>query len=139
MWMLNSVGSIGKEAIICHGLYNLSSISVLMSQISAQSHSILNVGKRICNIIYAAIVFQEPIGKKGIVGLFIAATGGVLYTRGKNAASPSPPSRNIFPSRYYLNIFLVLGLSLISLFASFMTGKYQYLHEFAYDEEKNCL
>eukprot|EP00554_Chaetoceros_debilis_P003067 CAMPEP_0194086570 /NCGR_PEP_ID=MMETSP0149-20130528/21613_1 /TAXON_ID=122233 /ORGANISM="Chaetoceros debilis, Strain MM31A-1" /LENGTH=1080 /DNA_ID=CAMNT_0038769683 /DNA_START=479 /DNA_END=3721 /DNA_ORIENTATION=+ len=80
-WMLTSksVGSVGKEAIVFHGLYNLSSISVL-GLISAQSHSILNVGKRIVNVLIASIAFQEPIGVFGIIGLFIAAVGGMLYS-----------------------------------------------------------
>ena len=82
-WMLKSksVGSVGKEAIVFHGLYNLSSISVL-GLISAQSHSILNVGKRIVNVLIASIAFQEPFGFYGIMGLCIAAMGGMLYSFG---------------------------------------------------------
>lgn len=82
-WMLQSksAGSVGKEAIIFHGLYNLSSISVL-GLISAQSHSILNVGKRIVNVLIASIAFQEPIGTFGILGLCIAAVGGMMYSSG---------------------------------------------------------
>ena len=84
-WMLNSkaVEPAGKEAIVFHGLYNLSSISVL-GLISAQLHSILNVGKRIVNVLAACIAFQEPIGFHGIVGLCIAAMGGMFYSFGGN-------------------------------------------------------
>ena len=82
-WMLlsKSAGSVGKDAIIFHGIYNLSSISVL-GLISAQSHSILNVGKRIVNVLIASIAFQEPIGTFGIFGLCIAAVGGIMYSSG---------------------------------------------------------
>ena len=79
MWMLMSAGQVGKEAIIFHGLYNIASISVLCL-ISAQSHSLLNVGKRICNVLAAAVIFNEPVGHSGIMGLCIAAIGGLVYS-----------------------------------------------------------
>mmetsp|Transcript_33613 Transcript_33613/g.49393 ORF Transcript_33613/g.49393 Transcript_33613/m.49393 type:complete len:1148 (-) Transcript_33613:125-3568(-) len=79
MWMLRSAGQLGAQAIIFHGLYNIASISVL-TLISAQSHSLLNVGKRICNVLVAALVFHEPVGPIGILGLGIAAIGGALYS-----------------------------------------------------------
>ena len=81
VWMLKTAGQPGKEAIIFHGLYNIASISVL-SIISAQSHSLLNVGKRIFNVITASIIFHEPISSNGILGLCIAAIGGICYTCG---------------------------------------------------------
>jgi len=81
LWMLETSGRAGKEAIFFHGLYNIASISVL-SLISAQSHSLLNVGKRIFNVITAAIIFHEPIGPNGCFGLCIAACGGILYSCG---------------------------------------------------------
>lgn len=69
----------GKEAIVFHGLYNIASISILCL-ISTQCHSLLNVGKRIVNVLYSGIVFRESIGYNGIRGLHIAAVGGFLYT-----------------------------------------------------------
>jgi hypothetical protein len=76
---LTSVGRAGKEAVIFHGLYNLASITVLCL-ISAQSHSLLNVGKRICNVLAAAVVFNEPVGHNEIMGLCVAAIGGLFYS-----------------------------------------------------------
>jgi len=69
----------GSEAILYHALYNIFSISVL-SLVSAQSHSLLNVGKRISNVIIAAFVFQVPLGVGGIIGLLVAAIGGFVYS-----------------------------------------------------------
>ena len=82
-WMLLSptAGRKGLEAALSHGMFNLASVSVL-SLITAQSHSLLNVGKRICNVLYAAVVFHEPIGRNGTMGLCIAAIGGILYSAG---------------------------------------------------------
>lgn len=73
----------GQEAIVFHGIYNIASISVLCL-ISTQSHSLLNVGKRIVNVLYAGIVFGESIGFNGFIGLCIAAMGGILYSSGSN-------------------------------------------------------
>jgi hypothetical protein len=81
-WFLTSGGVHvqGKEAIILHGLYSIGSISVL-SLITAQSHSLLNVGNRIVNVIVAAIFFHQPLGVKGGIGLCVAAVGGILYCK----------------------------------------------------------
>ena len=81
-WFLTSgwVHVQGKEAIILHGLYSIGSISVL-SLITAQSHSLLNVGNRIVNVIVAAIFFHQPLGVKGGIGLCVAAVGGILYCK----------------------------------------------------------
>ena len=68
----------GFQAIGFHGLYNLASISVL-SFISAPSHSLLNVGKRISNVIVATIAFKEKIGEEGVIGLVIAFIGEITY------------------------------------------------------------
>jgi len=85
-WMFKS--QVGKEAIVFHGLYNIASISVLCL-ISTQSHSLLNVGKRIVNVLYAGIVFRESIGFDGIRGLCIAGMGGILYSSGRNMTKTS--------------------------------------------------
>ena len=61
-----------------HGLYNLASMIVL-GLISAPSHSLLNVGKRISNVLVASIVFKEKNEQKGIIGLVVASLGGIAY------------------------------------------------------------
>ena len=76
--MITTCKHYGFEAIVFHGLYNLASITVL-GLISAPSHSLLNVGKRISNVLVASIVFKEKIDQKGIIGLAIASVGGVSY------------------------------------------------------------
>lgn len=78
-WMFKSPA--GQEAIVFHGIYNIASISVLCL-ISIQSHSLLNVGKRIVNVLYASIVFDESIGFIGFFGLCIAAMGGIIHSSG---------------------------------------------------------
>jgi len=78
-------GRSGFESIVFHGLYNIASISVL-SLISAQSHSLLNVGKRVSNILVAAYVFHEKIGPLGIAGLVIAALGSFAYSKSTHSA-----------------------------------------------------
>ena len=69
----------GFQAIVFHGLYNLASISVL-SFMNAPSHSLLNVGKRILNVLVATMVFGEKVGKEGVFGLVIAFIGGITYS-----------------------------------------------------------
>lgn len=131
-WILTSksAGLMGKESIVFHGLYNLSSISVL-GLISAQSHSILNVGKRIVNVLVASIAFQEPIGAFGVFGLCIAAVGGILYSFGHHcnfqrdfvAVLPSVPSGSL--GRRYLFI-VILGLAFFAQIFSVDLSIYKY-------------
>lgn len=64
---------------------------VVLSFTSAQTHSLLNVGKRIFNVFVAAYVFSEEITVQGRLGLVLAAVGGVLYSRrGKVISSQVP-------------------------------------------------
>ena len=76
---------VGKEAILFHGLYNIASISVLCL-ISTQSHSLLNVGKRIINVLYAGIVFRESVSFNGIPEVVM---GGILYSARRNMTRTS--------------------------------------------------
>ena len=68
----------GWEAVIFHALFNVSSVMVL-SLVSAPTHSLLNVGKRIANVLVAAVAFSVPLEGNGIIGLCVAAMGGILY------------------------------------------------------------
>jgi hypothetical protein len=76
----------GSRAVIFHALYNMASITVL-SLVSAPVHSLLNVGKRIANVLVAAIAFHVPLESSGILGLFVAALGGVMYKYPQMAAT----------------------------------------------------
>lgn len=67
------------QAVVFHCLYNIASITVL-SLTSAPVHSLLNVGKRIVNVLWVALVFGVPLSQVGQVGLVFAAFGTVLYT-----------------------------------------------------------
>lgn len=67
-----------SETIIFHCLYNMASITVL-SLTSAPSHSLLNVGKRIVNVIIASVAFNVAIPSSGKVGLVVAFIGGCIY------------------------------------------------------------
>jgi hypothetical protein len=78
--------SMGLQSVVFHGLYNMASISVL-SLVSAQTHSLLNVVKRISNVIFAAMVFHQPLGARGALGLLIAAIGGIMYSKSGAAAA----------------------------------------------------
>jgi len=79
-WSLMSMVKSGIQAILYHGLFNIASISVL-SLTTALTHSLLNVGKRLSNIIVALIVFRRPLGLTGVSGLCIAAMGGIIYSK----------------------------------------------------------
>jgi hypothetical protein len=57
----------------------MASITVL-SLTSAPVHSLLNVGKRIANVIYASMVFGTIIPKAGKVGLIIVGAGTLIYS-----------------------------------------------------------
>lgn len=78
-------GNAGKHAILFHGLYNIFSITVL-NLVSAPTHSLLNVGKRIFNVLMAALYCNEELGRKGVFGLIIAAIGSYGYAK-KNATT----------------------------------------------------
>ena len=66
------------RAVLFHCLYNMASITVL-SLTSAPVHSLLNVGKRIANVLAAAVAFSTPISSGGRVGMLFAAVGAMLY------------------------------------------------------------
>ena len=110
IWMLTLTGKPGMEGIMFHGLYNIASISVL-SLISAQTHSLLNVGKRVSNILVAAAVFHKPLGVKGVLGICTAAVGGLVYSSAaggrmhlKNDRGKGIRSKSRFTSRFAGNL-----------------------------------
>jgi len=74
----NAPGGFGMQAVFFHGMYNMASISVL-SMVAVQTHSLLNVGKRITNVIVATIFFGIHLQISGIIGLFVALFGGFVY------------------------------------------------------------
>jgi hypothetical protein len=74
------------DAILYFSCYQIASI-VVLSLTSAPTHSLLNVGKRISNVIYAAYVFSDPLGTVGVIGLCIAFFGGILYSNSKKKKS----------------------------------------------------
>lgn len=66
------------KAVFFHCFFNIASITVL-SLTSALVHSLLNVGKRIVNVMAVAVVFGVPLSMSGKVGLIFAAAGTVIY------------------------------------------------------------
>ena len=116
-FMFNSV--FGREAIVFHGLYNLASISVLCL-ISTQSHSLLNVGKRIINVLYAGIVFRESIGFNGILGLSTAAIGGIQYATEKNATQRS----TMQPFFYFMILAMMVSNTFMTDIEGYGIGSY---------------
>ena len=76
--ILNAVGGAGVQAVSFHSLYNIASISVLTIT-TAQTHSLLNVGKRITNVIAATIFFGVQLERSGFIGLLVALLGGAVY------------------------------------------------------------
>ena len=112
-WIVMSTGKPGVEAIVFHGLYNIASISVL-SAISAQSHSLLNVGKRVWNVMVAAVIFHDPLGRNGFFGLSIAAIGGLMYSKAGTAGGPrNMGTRTAYGIRW--NVHLKASTLLISV------------------------
>ena len=66
------------KAVTFHCLYNVFSITVL-SLTSATTHSLLNVGKRIVNVLAAAAYFGVSLSVSGKCGIGLAAVGAFLY------------------------------------------------------------
>ena len=66
------------KAVLFHCLYNVFSITVL-SLTSATTHSLLNVGKRIVNVLAAAAYFGVALSLSGKGGIGLAAIGAFLY------------------------------------------------------------
>merc|ERR1740139_1376784 len=63
----------------------MASITVL-SLTSATSHALLNVGKRITNVMIASMAFNMPLDSGGKSGLVVAAIGGCFYNDKISAA-----------------------------------------------------
>ncbi|KAL3781362.1 hypothetical protein HJC23_013446 [Cyclotella cryptica] len=66
------------RAVVFHCLYNIFSITVLCLT-SATTHSLLNVGKRIVNVLAAAAYFGVALSASGKGGIALAALGAFLY------------------------------------------------------------
>lgn len=66
------------RAVVFHCLYNIFSITVLCLT-SATTHSLLNVGKRIVNVLAAAAYFRVSLSASGKGGISLAALGAFLY------------------------------------------------------------
>ena len=64
----NTLEGYGVQDVLFHSLYNMASISVL-SITTAQTHSLLNVGKRITNVIAATIFFGVQLKSSRYLGL----------------------------------------------------------------------
>jgi len=106
-----------NEGIMFHGFYNIASISVL-GLVSAPTHSLLNVGKRISNVLVAAMFFQEPLGTYGAFGLCVAALGGFVYSKAQMIQSLLQDNWKGFSSmnRWMRILSLVSILMLIPIF-----------------------
>lgn len=101
---LSSRSLLSATAFFC--MYQISSIFVL-SLTSPPTHSLLNVGKRIVNIMVATYIFAEKMSSWTFLGLFVAAGGGILYWMEKNNIGKG--RRTIF-----LLLMLVTSYSLLS-------------------------
>lgn len=66
------------RAVVFHCLYNVFSITVL-SLTSATTHSLMNVGKRIVNVLAAAAYFGVSLSVSGKAGISLAAVGAFIY------------------------------------------------------------
>ena len=66
------------RAVVFHCLYNVFSITVL-SLTSATTHSLMNVGKRIVNVLAAAAYFGVSLSVSGKAGISFAAVGAFIY------------------------------------------------------------
>lgn len=76
--IINNNSGVLIKAVFCHCIYNMASISVL-GFTSAPAHSLLNVGKRIINVLAATMFFHLPLSFVGKIGMLVAATGALLY------------------------------------------------------------
>ena len=74
----NDTSKYVARAVVFHCLYNIFSITVLCLT-SATTHSLLNVGKRIVNVLAAAAYFGVSLSASGKGGISLAALGAFLY------------------------------------------------------------
>ena len=111
------------KATLCHCLYNIFSITVL-SMTCASIHSLLNIGKRIANVITAAIVFRIPLTIAGKVGVLLACIGAFFYNDDIEMAI----KRSGVTNRRYRNIrraaFFALSCFLLSFFVLFLSDRF---------------
>lgn len=119
----NTTGGFGLQAAIFHGMYNMASISVL-SMVAAQTHSLLNVGKRITNVIVATIFFNISLQASGIIGLFVALLGGLVYSgtfSSSSAVFSTSPSAKLStrkPVKIFNGVIFLIVLGVITLKAN---------------------
>jgi hypothetical protein len=66
------------RAVVFHCLYNVFSITVL-SLTSATTHSLMDVGKRIVNVLAAAAYFGVSLSVSGKAGISTAALRAFIY------------------------------------------------------------
>mmetsp|Transcript_22574 Transcript_22574/g.55939 ORF Transcript_22574/g.55939 Transcript_22574/m.55939 type:complete len:456 (-) Transcript_22574:1863-3230(-) len=100
-----------NQTIVFHCLYNMASITVL-SLTSATTHSLMNVGKRIANVMIASVAFSIPLTVGGKVGLCVAAVGATFYNDKTSAAILGFITHNQ-PQMRCLAIILVLGIMVL--------------------------
>eukprot|EP00574_Skeletonema_japonicum_P010203 CAMPEP_0201728936 /NCGR_PEP_ID=MMETSP0593-20130828/17483_1 /ASSEMBLY_ACC=CAM_ASM_000672 /TAXON_ID=267983 /ORGANISM="Skeletonema japonicum, Strain CCMP2506" /LENGTH=602 /DNA_ID=CAMNT_0048221179 /DNA_START=265 /DNA_END=2073 /DNA_ORIENTATION=- len=73
----DALADLGR-AVVFHCLFNVFSITVL-SLTSATTHSLMNVGKRIVNVLTAAAYFGVKLSVLGKAGISLAAVGAFIY------------------------------------------------------------
>ena len=100
-----------NQTIVFHCLYNMASITVL-SLTSATTHSLMNVGKRIANVMIASVAFSIPLTVGGKIGLCVAAVGATFYNDKTSAAILGFIANNQ-PQMRCLVIILVLGIMVL--------------------------
>ena len=104
--------TIRNQAIVFHCGFSMAAIFVL-SWTSATTHSLLNVGKRIANVVVASLAFDIPLTLVGKIGLGIAAIGGCIYNDKivLPIASQWNCTTNLRPQYVGLGLTIVLLLS----------------------------
>jgi hypothetical protein len=110
LWLLIEAKKPSFQAIVYHGLYNIASISVL-AFVSAPTHSLLNVGKRVFLILVAALVFQESLGASGVLGLLIAGIGGLFYSNDRCSTAAVSAVSMRHRKKLWLMVMIALGFA----------------------------
>ena len=119
-----------NQAIIFHCLYNMASITVL-SLTSPPSHSLLNVGKRIVNVIIASMAFNVALCSSGKVGIVVAGIGAFFY----NEKSASTIQKMECSRQKYGCAFVVACLILLQFYIGLKTSLSEILPRSATKEQ----
>jgi hypothetical protein len=93
------LGTAHFKVFVWHPLYNVFSMMAL-SYVSALTHSLLNVGKRVMSILVVILWFWEPFAHSTAFYLLLTLMGGLWYSVEQSKKKVVTSQRYLHTSRF---------------------------------------